>query len=49
VTRIAAVPGVDGCLAAAGGLLAMKGRLPELRRMDADRSRITEVRLGTRI
>lgn len=45
VGRIVAVPGIDGALAAAGGRIAMKGRLPELVRAAADPSKITRVEL----
>lgn len=46
VGRIVAVPGIDGALAAAGGRIAMKGRLPDLIRVAADPSKITKVEIS---
>ncbi len=45
VGRIASLPGVEGALALAGGRIALKGRVPELVRAFADRSKITKVEM----
>ena len=43
VSEIVSVKGIDGALAAAGGRIAMRGRMPELIRVAADPSKITKV------
>jgi len=45
VTRVADIDGIEGALAAAGGRLAMKGSMPDLIKVPADRSKITRVEL----
>jgi len=45
VAEVQGIPGVEGALAAAGGKLALKGRLPELIKVPADPSKVTKVEL----
>jgi len=44
---VTAIAGVEGALVVAGDLMAMKGKLPPLTRMECERSKIAKIELST--